>query len=439
MGRAFHAQPAPPFPLETLNPEEEPRGRRRQILRRGTRHNSVASVCENVKNSAMTHDAIILGGGILGCTTAFFLARRGLRPVVIEPGDIAGGTTSNSFAWANASTKTGDAAYHRLNAAGVAGFNALAGAFGTAALGIDPGGALQVVAPDDAAGLAAMRSDAARLSELGYPCRLIGETELRAAEPMLSFAPGSEALHAQADLIVDAPRFTRFIAGEAVRLGAELRTGTAPGPLIADEDGTVRGVETAAGPLHAAHVILAAGADTPEALASLTGYEGFSTRFPLRRVPGFLLTTPPLEPRPLRHLLYTSTTDEFHMLPTAGGGLRMGSDDVDSFIWEDRSEAAFRKAARALLARAERFLPGISGRIEPEACDLRVGVRPYPEDGRSIAGALPGARGLYVLATHSGITLAPAIGALMAEWIATGNRPDTLAPHGLERFPGFSG
>ena len=49
------------------------------------------------------------------------------------------------------------------------------------------------------------------------------------------------------------------------------------------------------------------------------------------------------------------------------------------------------------------------------------------------------ARGLYVLATHSGITLAPAIGALMAEWIATGNRPDTLAPHGLERFPGFSG
>ncbi len=386
----------------------------------------------------MKYDAIILGGGIIGCTTAFFLARRGLRPVLIERGEIGGGTTSNSFAWANASTKTGDASYHLLNAAGVAGFGALAAEFGAAALGIASTGALQVVSPGDVVGRSAMRADAAKLTEFGYPCRLIGESELRSAEPNLVFAPGSEALHTPADLIVDAPRFTRRMAEEARRLGAQVRTGTIPGLLIADDDGTVLGVETAEGALHAPSVILAAGADTPGALATLTGYDGFASRFPLRRVPGFLLTTPPVEPDLLNHLLYTSTTDEFHMLPTAEGGIRMGSDDVDGLIWEDRSAAAMLKAAQALVARAGRFLPGPAARIDLAACDLRVGVRPYPEDGRSIVGPLPGARGLFLVATHSGITLAPAIGARMAEWIATGRRPDDLASYGLERFPGFA-
>ena len=35
-------------------------------------------------------EAVIIGGGIVGCATAYYLARRGLRPVLVEKGDVGG-------------------------------------------------------------------------------------------------------------------------------------------------------------------------------------------------------------------------------------------------------------------------------------------------------------------------------------------------------------
>ena len=63
-----------------------------------------------------------------------------------------------------------------------------------------------------------------------------------------------------------------------------------------------------------------------------------------------------------------------------------------------------------------------------------VGYRPTPKDGVSAVGALPGLEGLYVCATHSGITLAPALGALGAVEILTGERHQLLQPFSPDRL-----
>jgi glycine/D-amino acid oxidase-like deaminating enzyme len=68
---------------------------------------------------------------------------------------------------------------------------------------------------------------------------------------------------------------------------------------------------------------------------------------------------------------------------------------------------------------------------------LGIGVRPYPKDGKSLAGPMPGSDGLFVIATQSGVTLAPALGSLMAEVIVDGHTPDALRPFSLERIEGF--
>lgn len=384
----------------------------------------------------MTRDVIVVGGGIIGCATAHFLTRAGLRVTLLEKGTLAHGTTGNSFAWANASTKIGDETYHRLNAAGVAGYEALAAEFGADRLGIYQTGALQVVGRSDSTGFRAMQERFATLQRFEYPCKWLEPTALLAEAPGLIMPVDAEALLLPTDMVIDAPRVARSLAEMARNDGADIRENCPALALIADDDGTVQGIETANGPIKAPKIILAAGVETGRLLADLTGFDAFATRFPLREVPGLLLTTPPLNPNPLKRLLFGSTTNELHLLSAPNGGLRIGSDDIDGVVWEDRSNSAMQRGGAALLERAAEVIPNLLDHVSLDECTLQIGVRPYPEDGKAIISHMPGAEGLIIVATHSGITLGPVIGAHMAG-LVRGDIVPELAAFSLLRFPGF--
>ncbi len=386
----------------------------------------------------MAHDIVIVGGGIIGSACAFFMARAGLDVALVDQGPLAGGTTANSFAWANASSKTTDRDYHALNMAGVAGYRALEQEFGTGAIGLNATGALYLATPDDAAGLRDLDRQQAALDGFGQPVERLDAAALAAQEPGLTLAAGTTALLAPGDLCVNAPHFARFMAARAADLGALIRENARSFELLLDDAGTIGGVRTADGPIAAPAVLLATGPDTPQTLAALTGFDGFATRFPLRRAPGLLLTTPPLAPAELpRHVINTSLSREFHLLPEFNGGVKLGSDDVDGMIVQDRAPDTLRRAGQKLLERGGELMPALA-RVDVTDCQLGVGIRPMPEDGKTIFGAVPGADGLYLIATHSGVTLAPVLGRAMVA-LMTGKpmQPD-MGGYWLGRFPGFA-
>jgi glycine/D-amino acid oxidase-like deaminating enzyme len=66
------------------------------------------------------------------------------------------------------------------------------------------------------------------------------------------------------------------------------------------------------------------------------------------------------------------------------------------------------------------------GGDEVRLVGVRIGMRPMPRDGLPIVGALPGVGGVYVAVMHSGVTLAPAVGRLVAQEIAGGTVADEL-------------
>jgi glycine/D-amino acid oxidase-like deaminating enzyme len=386
----------------------------------------------------MTFDAVVIGGGIVGTTAAYFLARKGLKVALVERGSLAVGTTSKSFAWINGTSKTADENYHRLNARGLTAYCELAVEFGEDALGLNPTGSLNVVQRSDSAGYAAAKERARMLAGFGYPATWVGRGDLGAMEPHVTFPDDAEALYAMADHCLDAPHFTRFMADQVRSLGGMVFENCAARTLEVRDDGQVTGLVTDNGTLTTEHVLLAAGPGTPEVLSDLTGYDAFAARFPLRKVPGLLLRTPSNLPHHLiRHVLYMYLGSEIHMLPDFNGGLKIGADDTDGMVDADSTPEHLHNVASILLDRAKDYLPGFVGRACLDDCELTVGVRPYPEDGHSLAGQLPGAKGLYLIATHSGITLAPAIGGLMAELITTGKTPEMLKPFSLERIEGF--
>lgn len=65
---------------------------------------------------------------------------------------------------------------------------------------------------------------------------------------------------------------------------------------------------------------------------------------------------------------------------------------------------------------------------------VHVGVRPIPADGAPIIGPLPGVTGVYVAVMHSGVTLAPTVGAAVAHEILTGEQVQELEGCRPDRF-----
>ncbi len=60
---------------------------------------TLASPVEHAGPVPKDADVIIIGGGVIGVSAAYYLARKGLRPVVLEKGRIAGEQSSRNWGW----------------------------------------------------------------------------------------------------------------------------------------------------------------------------------------------------------------------------------------------------------------------------------------------------------------------------------------------------
>ena len=115
----------------------------------------------------------------------------------------------------------------------------------------------------------------------------------------------------------------------------------------------------------------------------------------------------------------------------------MGADDMDGLIADNDTKENRQAAGECLLQRARERLVGFPESLSITDCNIRVDIRPVPEDGVSIADVLPGSDNLFIVVTHSGVTLAPVLGKQIAEFMASGSRPEPLVSYTLKRFPGF--
>lgn len=380
------------------------------------------------------NNVAVVGGGIVGLAIADALCRAGADVTVIERGAIAGGTTGNTFSWLNATSKTGDESYHRLNAAGVDAWRKLAGDVGEDTIGFHPSGMIEWVGGADENALADLDGRRQRLAGWGYPARRLNRAELAALEPHFAFPPQAVGLHAFGDAWLDASRAASFLAERIRKNHGRIVEGCAARG-IGRENGDVAAVETDGPAVPARRVVIAAGPDTARVLADLSSNQAFASRTPVDAVPGALIQTPPTAPwRWVHGIVYCEVHGSLHIRPAPGGGLLLGGDDTDDQIANGHDERALDRIERTLLDRARKLIPALPVDAWIGRCTRRVGVRPMPRDGHSIVGELPGEKGIFVAATHSGVTLAPAIGNSLAETVLTGKAPALIAPFGYDRF-----
>jgi glycine/D-amino acid oxidase-like deaminating enzyme len=359
--------------------------------------------------------AVVVGAGIVGTAVAYRLARAGVKTTVLDAGSVGGGTSATTFAWLNSNQKE-PLEYHRLNAAGVGEHLALAGELGGASwLHID--GNFEWVPGGD--GLERLTSKVERLRGRGYLAELRSTAELRDLEPGLCPPPDVEAVaHYPLEGYADVLPLLGALVDRAGHAGVTVRTGRRVSAL-AYSGSRVTGVLAGSERVDADVVVCCAGRWTTELLAS-TGLQ-----LPMQPTAGLICVTSPRRVQ-LRAVLHSP---EVNLRPAGAGRVMLHADDVDANLEHDGE--ALRCLGEELLERAAAVLPALAGAALESA---QVGIRSLPADGLPVVGGVDGLDSLYLVCTHSGVTLGPLLGRLVARELTMGEVDVRLAPFRPERL-----
>jgi glycine/D-amino acid oxidase-like deaminating enzyme len=360
----------------------------------------------------MAQRVVVAGGGIVGAAITYYLARAGAQVTLLEREQPGRKTSNNSFAWVNAFSRA-DRSYYDFARRSVEIYKQL-----PEELGLDVevhwNGGLHWVDEPEAA--VALRAHVQKLQGWGHPVTMISREDLLAREPHLRPGTVAAACYSSFDGATHPPSVIQAFLHRAQDLGAAVRTDTSlTGVEI--QNGRVAGARTPAEIIPADAVVNAAGSD-----AAAIGVM-VDIHIPMFPKPGTLVLTVP-QPPLLRTVVHAP---RLHLRQQADGRILLG----ESWTMDAEDTDLSLVRAQGLLARAAEFFPPLA---EAHIETVKMGIRPMPQDERPIVGPVPSMPGFYVAVTHSGVTLAPLIGQLVAQEITTGQASPMLAEYRLERF-----
>ncbi|MBI4497629.1 MAG: glycine oxidase ThiO [Chloroflexi bacterium] len=367
-----------------------------------------------------TAEVIIIGGGVIGSATAYYLARRGVQVLVLERDRI--GSDASSVAagtLAVLSHTQGPSPLVDFGWAGLQAYQGLADEL-KATSGVDieyvPYGLLRV---------AFSEADAARLQaaiswqrDAGFEISWLDADEARRLEPGLgpdvigaSFSPQEHHIRS--------PRVTEAFAQGAARAEATFRLGADVVDLVT-EGRRVTGVRLAGGEEVRGGTVLLAG-------GSWAGGWGERLGVPL-----------PITPVRGQILILYQVPPVFRYSLSGNGGALVAKPDGTVIAGVTVERTGFDKRVTAggiatIMQRCLALLPGIDG---AEFRAAQVGLRPRTPDGLPLMGRIPGWEGVIIAGGHfrDGLLFGPLTGQLMAELITTGETSYPLEPFSPARF-----
>ena len=367
-------------------------------------------------------DAVVVGGGCMGASTAFHLARRGLRVVVLERHHIASGSTGHSGAIVRRLYEARIGV--RLARAGLGFFQRFEEETGHPCGFVETGilsGARARDVPALEALIALMRSE-------GVDARAVSPREAKALAPHLAVddlaAAAFDPESGYADPILTAAGF----AGAAEANGAHLAEGVRVEEVTAPR-GSERIVRWSRGRIAAGSVIVAAGTLTNRVLPK--GAAAIPMRFEPGEVAIFRRPAGSGDPPPVYFDVYGNTYSRPEGSRDVLAGYMKRPPERTAVRPEPFDETLPMATARDLRRRLALRFP-IMARAQPRGG--WVGLYDVTPDGYPVVDRV--ADRVYACAGFSGhgFKLSPRIGELLAEFVATGKRPADLEPLRATRF-----
>ncbi|HJQ28258.1 MAG TPA: FAD-binding oxidoreductase [Rubrobacter sp.] len=356
----------------------------------------------------------VVGAGIIGSSVAYRLSEGGAEVVMIDGSEPGSGTTSASFAWVNANNKL-PREYFELNLAGMREHERLRDEIGGGWLHVT-GNLIQTTDEED------LEKRVERLRSWSYAAEMLpASTVNEELEPEAVFPdPETRVAHFPEESWVEAPALTRKLVQFASSRGAVALIGNAVNAIEVGGEGVIPRLEN--GDTITADAVVNATGAWAASMAEMVG-----RKLPLDVFRGLLVRVA-VPGEPLGRLMHTPRVN---VRPDGLGYVLLHHDSVDARL-TDGFAGTKDPLCTELLERARRVLPALT---EAEVVEARFGLRPVPADGHSCVGALTGVPGYYEAVTHSGVTLGPLVGRLLAREILTCEVDPLIAPFRPDRFP----
>ncbi len=342
----------------------------------------------------------MVGGGVVGLSTAYHLARAGVPDVVlVEKGDLGSGSTCKAAGGVRA--QFSDAVNIQLGMRSLRTFESFHETFGQE-IDLHQVGYLFLL--DAAEHVEAFEKNVALQNELGVPSRMVDVAEAASLSPLIDTDGLLAAAYSPTDGHCTPESVVAGYAAAARRAGARLVRGCAV-TAIDSSGGAVTEVVTEAGTIATDTVICAAGAWSKD-VGAMVGVD-----LPVEPVRRQILTTGPmpgLDPR-TPFTIDFSTSFYFHC---EGPGLLLGMSDP-------HETPGFK------LARSDEWLSGLGEAIERRAPSISevsltagwAGLYEMTPDHNGLVGESPDvSRFLYATGfSGHGFLMGPAIGEVVRD------------------------
>ncbi len=361
---------------------------------------------------------VVLGAGVVGCATAYYLSRRGVKVTVVEREAI--GSCASGFALGLLSPLTGTGIPGPMAPFAEAAFKTHSELW--PALQDETGMDLQVrLMPHlevfiDGPDADEHRAEVEHWSGVsGFSTRWLSADEVRALEPRLAPDVHSGVL-VENVVMLDSYRYTLALAQAAERHGAHMASGEVLG--LVSEGRRVMGVRLRQGEIACDSVVLALGPWSGQASAWL----GFDV--PVKPLKGQIIYLEGGDPSFPYHMHGPCS-----VVQKADGMVWVGATE-EPVGFDDKTTD---EARDYLMHRALKMIPCLEQRklLRQTAC-----LRPVTPDSQPIVGEAPGWDGVF-LATGTekkGILISPAVGQAVADLIIDGETSLPIEPFAPERF-----
>ena len=368
-----------------------------------------------------TADVVIIGGGVMGCSMLYYLARLGVtRTLLLERDVLGSGTTGRSQAICRmhySNPVTSSLAWESLKV--LANFeDAVGGTSGFVQTGY------LVVA--DAADRPGLERNVAMQQELGIDTRVISPAEAAELAPMISVTGGEAMAWEPQSGYADSYQVTASYAKVAREMGAEIVMRN-PAVAIRLSGDRVRAVETEQGVVETPVAVVAAGPWSGQFLS------GMGIHLPLNTVRHQVATvTRPTDQLP-SHPTVGDIAQSFSFRPEGTGLTLVGFGEEEAEV-DSYNQGVDMSGVADVMQRLIRRMPQMADSYFRGGWSGLFTITP---DWHPILDRVPDIEGLYCTVGFSGhgFKLAPAIGQGIAELVVDGRASIVdLTPLRYSRF-----